>query len=130
MAKYETTWLDYQFPGGRDYSLAVCSYSGRIRHMIIGKDFLRRTMITSVEVNDSFCTAGAHCLDKKCKFNTTEREHMAHMLDMWEDEELDEDTAKIWGTSSTVNALVMFAEKMNGVVSEDMAKNPGDDNNP
>lgn len=121
MTEYLTTWTDYQFPSGQEFSLAVCSYSGKVRHMIIGKDFLRRTMIKSVDIDDCHCTSGDHCLDRTCKFNTTQSEHMAHMLDMWTDEKLDEESAKIWGTNSTVEALVRFAEKMNESI-------PGDTN--
>ena len=128
MTEYETRWIDSQLPSGQDFSMAVCSYSGKIRHMIIGKDFLRRTMIKSVDIDDCHCTSGAHCLDTTCKFNTTQREHMAHMLDMWTDEKLDEETAKIWGTDSAVDALVHFAEKMNESIPADLNSGSGGNN--
>ena len=124
MTEYFTRWADYQFPSGQEFSVAVCSYSGKIRHMIIGKDFLRRTMIKSVDIDDDHCTSGAHCLDRTCKFNNTKSEHLAHMLDMWTDEKLDEETAKIWGTNSAVEALVRFAGKMNESIHADTHVNP------
>jgi len=35
------------------------------------------------------------------------------MLDMYEDETLDAKTSELWGTESTIEGLVKFAEKMN-----------------
>jgi len=113
MPQYLTTWLDYQLPGGSDFAVAVCGYSGKIRHMVIGKDPLRRMMVRSVDVNGDSCTSSQHCIALKCPLNNTGPQHLAHMLDMAVDEELDSDTAKEWGTSSTVEGLVKFADNLN-----------------
>ncbi len=119
MTEYPTTWLDYKLPSGQDFSVAVCSYSGRIRHMVIGKDPIRRMIVKSVQVEGGSCSSGTHCLDTHCPMNSTGNEHMAHMLDMPQDEPLDEDGAGLWGTGSMVEALIRFADKMNDSVPEE-----------
>ena len=122
MAKYNTTWLDYKLPTGYEFAVAVCGYSGKIRHMILEEDPLRRQLITSVEVTGKICRASEHCLARSCPLNKTNPEHMAHMLDMWVDEPLDGDVSEIWKTGSTVEALVQFADKMNEAVPEELRK--------
>jgi hypothetical protein len=122
MTEYATTWIDYKLPSGQEFSVAVCGYSGRIRHMIIGKDPIRRMIVKSVQVEGSYCTSGAHCLDTRCSMNSTGPEHMAHMLDMPQDEPLDEEGSGVWETESTVEALVRFADKMNDSIPEEYKK--------
>ena len=40
------------------------------------------------------------------------------MLDMYEDEALDEETAKIWGTESTVDSLLKFVKQVESMIAE------------
>jgi len=119
MPQYLTTWLDYKLPGGADFAVAVCGYSGKIRHMVIGKDPLRRMMVRSVDVDGDNCTASQHCIALKCPLNKTGNEHLAHMLDMPVDEELDDETAGQWGTTSTVEGLIKFADNLNDNLPEE-----------
>ena len=122
MAKYPTTWLDYRLPTGHEFAVAVCGYSGKIRHMTLEEDTLRRQLFTQVEVTKIKCEAGEHCLALTCPLNRTEPEHLAHMLDMWTDEPLDSELSTMWKTESTVDALVKFADKMNEALPEEMRK--------
>ena len=122
MAKYPTTWLDYRLPTGQEFAVAVCGYSGKIRHMTLEKDDLRRQMITSVEVDEENCRSSEHCLALKCPLNKTEPEHLAHMLDMWTDEPLDNEASEIWETESTVDAMVKFADAANDSLPEELRK--------
>ncbi len=122
MPKYQVTWVDYNLPTGQEFSVAVCGRTGRIRHMYIGKDDVRRLLINQVEVEGENCDAAEHCLDMECPLNKTEGIHLAHMLDMPKDEELDEETAGIWGTASTVEGLVEFARRMNDSLPEELRR--------
>ena len=122
MALYHTTWLDYCLPGGEEFAVAVCGFSGKIRHMTIEKDTLRRQLITSTEVTKKTCSAAAHCLALSCPLNCSQLEQLAHILDMWVDEPMDDELTKLWHTSSTVDAMVKFAEKMNEVIPADLRK--------
>lgn len=57
-----------------------------------------------------------------CPLNKTEPGHVAHMLDMWDDEPLDEETAKAFGTRTAIEYLVKFAEQMNEVLPPELRK--------
>ncbi len=81
--------------------------------MYLGTDIIRRQFINNVNVEGKHCHASRHCLDLGCPLNRTPREHLLHMLDMNEDELLDAKTSELWGTESTIEGLVKFAEKMN-----------------
>jgi hypothetical protein len=120
MARYATTWIDYRLPTGQDFAVAVCGYSGKVRHMTFGQDPLRRMFIKFVDVEGEKCQTADHCLATDCPFNHTESEHLAHMLDMAADEPTDEQSAEVWGTGSTVEALVKFAKKVSDELPEDM----------
>lgn len=122
MPKYPVTWVDYHLLTGQEFSVAVCGRTGRIRHMFIGKDDIRRILINQVNVDGQNCNAAQHCLDIECPLNSTSGEHLAHMLDMPQDEELDENTAKIWGTTSTVEGLVEFTRRMNANLPEELRR--------
>jgi len=122
MPKYPTTWVDYRLPTGQDFSVAVCGYTGKVRHMFIGNDALRRMMIRHVYVEANGCQAGEHCLALDCPLNHAEREHLLHMLDMTEDEVVEGETAEQLGTDSTLDALLRFAHKMNDSLPEDLKK--------
>src|SRR4030065_1386572 len=105
MAQYPTTWVDYQLPTGQEFSGAVCGYRGKIRHLFLGDDFVRRNFVRNVDVNRQNCSSGQHCLALDCPLNSTQHEHLCHMLDMPKDEQVDSETAKAWGTESTVDSL-------------------------
>ncbi len=113
MPKYPVTWVDYRLPTGKEFAVAVCGYSRKIRHMYLGTDIIRRQFIRHVNVEGTHCNASQHCLDLDCPLNRTPREHLLHMLDMNEDETLDAKTSELWGTESTIEGLVKFAGKMN-----------------
>lgn len=81
---------------------------------------MRYLRSTSVDVTDSKCQASKHCLALSCPLNKTEPMHLAHMLEMSSDEPLDEETAGIFGTKSSVEALVKFADKMNEIIPEEL----------
>jgi hypothetical protein len=123
MPKYPITWVDYRLPNtDRQFSVAVCGKSGMVCHMFLGDDVLRRSFIRQVTVEGQSCSGGQHCLAMDCPLNQTPKEHLVHMLDMHEDEALDEETAKLWGTDSMAEGLVKFAEKMNESIPEELKK--------
>lgn len=90
--------------------------------MFLGDDVQRRSFIHQVNIEGQNCSGGQHCLALDCPLNKTPKEHLIHMLDMHEDEVLDEETAKLWGTDSTAEGLVKFAEKMNPSIPEELQK--------
>jgi hypothetical protein len=122
MAKYRTTWLDGKLPTGQIFSVAVCGYSGKIRHMIIGEDPMRHTLMRFESVDGNQCQTAEHCLAKDCLLNKTEYEHTLHMLDMYYEEKLDPETADRWTTDSVVEGLIKFAEKMNESVPAELRR--------
>jgi hypothetical protein len=119
MPKYPTKWLDYRLPTGQEFAVAVCGYNGKVRHLYIGNDPVRRTFIQHVQVEDEWCQAAEHCLALDCRLNRSEQEHLLHMLDMNEDEPLDEEAAREWGTTSTLECFLKFAKKMTEVLPEE-----------
>jgi hypothetical protein len=116
MPKYKTTWLDGQLPSGQIFYVAVCGYSGRIRHMTIGDDPMRRMLIHFETVEGNHCQTAEHCLATDCPLNKTEHNHILHMLDMYYEEKLDAESAKAWKTENVVEGLLKFAGKMNEAV--------------
>ena len=113
MPEYPTKWLDYRLPTGKEFAVAVCGYSGRIRHMTLGTDPIRRKLISQVNVDGENCSAGQHCLDLECQLNKTPYEHLAHMLDMPEDEPVDTEIGELWGKESTVECFLELIRRMN-----------------
>jgi hypothetical protein len=122
MPKYSTNWVDYRLPTGQEFAVAVCGYSGKVRHMYIGNDPVRRAFIHNVYVEDESCQTAAHCLALDCPLNRSEQEHLLHMLDMNEDEPLDNDSAQQWGTQSTLECFLRFARKIGEQLPEEMRK--------
>jgi hypothetical protein len=122
MPKYATKWVDYRLPTGQDFAVAVCGYTGKVRHMYIGNDPVRRAFVHNVFVDDESCHTATHCLALDCPLNRSEPEHLLHMLDMNEDEPLDAEAAKEWGTESTLESFLKFAQKMNGLLPEELKK--------
>ncbi|MDD4466088.1 MAG: hypothetical protein PHY25_05380 [Dehalococcoidales bacterium] len=120
MAKYETVWLDGKLESGNEYAVGVCTYSRKVRHLIIGKDPFKRMILKSVNIEGEACSSAAHCLALSCPLNHTGKEHLAHMLDMSADEKLDEATAEAWGTDSTIEGLMKFVDKINESLPEDL----------
>jgi hypothetical protein len=118
MPKYSITWMDYRLPTGRQFSVANCEKTGKLCHMYLGQDVIRRSFITQITVEGENCSAGQHCLALDCTLNKTPKEHLMHMLDMHEDESLDEETAKLWGTESTVDSLVKFVKQVETMIAE------------
>jgi len=122
MAKYSTNWVDYRLPTGQEFSVAICGYNGKVRHMYIGNDPVRRQFIAYVFVNDESCHTAEHCLALDCPLNRSEHEHLLHMLDMNEDEPLDPEAAKQWGTESTLECFLKFAQKVHELLPEELKK--------
>ena len=122
MPKYATKWIDYRLPTGQEFAVAVCGYTGKVRHLYIGKDPVRRTFIQHVVIEDEWCHTGEHCLALDCRLNRSEQEHLLHMLDMNEDEPLDPEAAQQWGTGSTLQCFLKFAQKMTELLPEDLRK--------
>jgi hypothetical protein len=122
MSKYATKWIDYSLPEGEEFSLAVCGYSGMIRNMYIGTDPVRRMLTRYVYVEDGFCSSGDHCFALDCPLNRSEKEHLLHMMDMTEDENLDPDTARQWGTESTLDGFILFARKIRESLPDDLKR--------
>jgi hypothetical protein len=122
MPKYATNWVDLKLPTGQEFAVAVCGYNGKVRHMYIGSDPLRRMLVQHVYVEDGFCQTGDHCLAIDCPLNRSEPEHLLHMLDMNEDEPLDPEAAEQWGTASTLDCFLKFSQKAVEFLPEDLKK--------
>jgi len=118
MVTYPITWNEYRLPTGREFSVAICGNTGKICHMFLGQDYIRRNFIRQMEIEGQNCSAGKHCLALDCTLNKTPKDHLLHMLDMHEDEALDEETAKIWGSESTVDSLLKFVKQVESMISE------------
>jgi hypothetical protein len=122
MAKYLTNWVDCNLPTGQEFAVAVCGFNGKIRHMYIGNDPIRRMLVQHVHVENDFCQTGDHCLAMDCPLNRAEPEHLLHMLDMNEDEMLPPEEAEKWGTRSTLECFLKFAKKAVEFIPEDLKK--------
>lgn len=122
MLKYMTNWIDYSLPTGQDFSVGICGYNGMIRHLYLGNDPVRRMLAQYVYVGDGQCNTGDHCLAVDCPLNRAEKEHLLHMLDMNEDENLDQETAEEFGTESTLDGFLLFARKMTESLPDDLRK--------
>ena len=122
MPKYSTNWIDYRLPTGQEFSVAVCAYAGKVRHMYIGNDPVRRAFVQHVTIDEEECQTGTHCLAVDCPLNHAEPEHLLHMLDMNEDEPVDPETAQQWGTSSALQCFLSFARKITQSLPEELRK--------
>jgi hypothetical protein len=123
MPKYPVKWIDYRLPTGQEFAVAICGYAGKVRHMYLGYDPVRRLFVNDVYVADESCQIAEHCLALDCRLNRAEPEHLLHMLDMNEDEPLDPETAAQWGTDSTLNGFLSFARRISEQLPEEL-KNP------
>ncbi len=112
MPRYSTTWIGYRLPTGQEFFVAVCGYNRKVRNMTLGMDTIRHKLIRHVNVEGQNCDSNHHCLALDCPLNQTPREDIPHMLDMWRDEPVDAETSKLWGTESTAECLVKFAQRM------------------
>jgi hypothetical protein len=124
MPSYVTTWKDYRLPTGQEFAMAVCGYNGKVRHMTIGNDPLRRMFVREVTVEGDFCSTAQHCLALDCPLNKTEQEHLSHMLDMRQDEPVDAETAKLWGRDTAVGCLVEMARRFSKSLESEQAQAP------
>jgi hypothetical protein len=122
MPKYSTRWIDYRLPTGQEFSVAVCGYAGKIRHLYIGNDPVRRMFIQHVYVENDSCQTAQHCLALDCPLNRSEPEHLLHMLDMNEDEPMDPEAAQQWGTVSVLDCFLQFAQKMTELLPDEFKK--------
>ena len=124
MPKYSTHWIDYRLPTGQEFSVAVCGYAGKVRHLYIGNDPVRRMFIQHVYVENEACQTAEHCLALDCPLNRSEHEHLLHMLDMNEDEPMDPEAARQWGTSSVLDCFLQLAQTMTQLLPDEYKK-PG-----
>jgi hypothetical protein len=122
MPKYSTKWVDYQLPAGQQFAVAICGFAGRVRHMYIGNDPVRRAFVRHVHIEHDWCQTAEHCLALDCPLNRSEQEHLLHMLDMNEDELLDPNEAEQWGTSSTLQCFLQFAQRITESLPEELKK--------
>ena len=122
MQKYMTKWIDYTLPTGQDFSVAVCGYSGKVRHLYLGDDPVRKMIAQHVYAEEGYCQVGDHCLAIDCPLNRAEKEHLLHMLDMNEDEPMDEEAAEQWGTQSTLQGFILFARQITESLPDDLKK--------
>jgi hypothetical protein len=122
MPKYSTNWVDYKLPTGQEFAVAVCGFAGKVRHMYIGNDLVRRAFIHNVSVEEGVCHTAEHCLALDCPLNRSEPEHLLHMLDMNEDELLDPEAAEQWGSQSTLECFLQFARKVADLLPEELKK--------
>lgn len=122
MARYRLTWVDCRLPSGRDFSVAVCGYSGKVCYMTLGTDMSTRLMICQAFIEQGQCDRAEHCLAFYCPLNRTERIHAMHMLEMFQDENAGEETAKLWGTESVLEGLLQLSQKMNDILPEEYRK--------
>ncbi len=122
MPKYSTKWVDYRLSTGQEFAVAVCGFAGKVRHMYIGNDPVRRMFISNVHVENEWCQTGEHCLALDCPLNRSAEEHLLHMLDMNEDEQMDSEAAQQWGTTSTLNCFLKFAQKVTEMLPEEFRK--------
>jgi hypothetical protein len=120
MREVPTKWMDSSLPNGREFSIAICGESGRIRYMTLGKDNLFHKNMTYVLINDTpngtRCEAGDICLDLACPLNRTSREKMANVFGMAQDETLDGDIANIWQTDSALDSFSKLIEQLNKAI--------------
>ena len=114
--------MDYRLQDGQEFTVTVCGYSGKVQHLTIGVDTLRNLRRSFANITDSGCEASQHCLAVNCSLNRTPPEHLAHLLEMEADEPLDKETTRICGTSSTIDYMVKFAEKMNDLLPGELRK--------
>jgi len=122
MPKYPTNWIDYRLPSGQTFAVAVCGYAGKVRHMYIGHDPVRRAFIHEIYVDDESCQTASHCLALDCPHNRSEEEHLLHMLDMNEDEPLDAEAAEQWGTTSTLASFLKLTRRINQILPDELKK--------
>ena len=122
VAKYKVNWVDYKLPSGKEFGVAVCGYAGKVCYMTLGNDSFTRSMINEVFTDSEQCGSAEHCLASQCLLNKTEPMHAMHMLEMFQDEQADEETARLWGTESVLKGLLEFAQKMNDIIPEELRK--------
>jgi hypothetical protein len=106
-------------PTGQEFSVAICGYSGKVRHMTLGPDPLRCILVSSISVQGKRCNAAQHCLALDCSLNKTPHEHLAHMLDMYQDESVDKATARLWDKETAVDCLVEMARRITGSIAKE-----------
>jgi hypothetical protein len=112
MPEYPVTWMDYRLSTGSEFSVAICANEGRVCDMFLKGDVDRRSSAHQVNVEGQECSRSHRCLALDCSLNKTPKNVVIQMLGMNEDEALDEETAKIWGTDSTVDGLIKFIKNV------------------
>jgi len=122
MPIYPIEWKGYSLPGGSEFTVAICGNTGRICKLYLGSSDLSHSHLHQVKVQGQNCVSGEYCLDLDCPFNRTSRENLVRILDMPEDESLDEETARLWGTDSVAEGLLKFVGKLNQEMAAEAGK--------
>jgi hypothetical protein len=110
--KYPITWVDYRLPTGKEFSVAICGNEGRVCQLFLKGDIDHRSSIYQVDIEEQSCNRSHHCLALDCLFNSTSKNVVIQMLGLTEDETLDQETSKLFGTQSTTEGLMKFIKKI------------------
>jgi hypothetical protein len=117
MTTYLINWKDYCLPTGEKFAVAICGYTGKVRHLLIEYDPMRNMYVQEVEIDNKSCSSSSHCISVDCPLNHAPKDHLMHMLGMYKDEPVDEETAKIWGKNTSLDIMIEMARR----ISESLA---------
>ena len=119
MKSFDTEWRDLQLPSGQSISIAICGYCNKVRYMTFGADPLKKIFNQETYFDDEgICDSGHQCIARDCPYNTTTDEKLAELFDVEITDEVDEDTAKQWGSSRIIDCYVAMAHR----ISEELAE--------
>ena len=120
MKSFDTEWRDLQLPSGQSFSIAICGYCNKVRYMTFGADPLKQIFNQETYFNeDGTCDSGHLCIAKDCRFNTTTDEKMAELFGVDVDDEVDEATAKQWGSNTMAGCYVAMAKRISDELAEE-----------
>ena len=120
MEVYKLNWVNCRMPSGKDFAVAVCGYSAKVCYLVLGADTASQILISQARIDQGRCDRAGHCLAFGCDLNRTEPVHAMHMMEMFQDESADEETARLWGTDSVLEGLLDFSLKMNDILPEEL----------
>ena len=123
MLSYDTEWRDLQLPSGQKFSIAICGMCNKVRYMTFGTDPLKKLFGQETYIdNEGNCDQGHRCIAKDCKYNTTTDQTLAELFDVDVTDEVDEETAKTWGTKSLSGCYVAMAKKISDELTAETKK--------
>ncbi|UCG54496.1 MAG: hypothetical protein JSV32_07935 [Dehalococcoidia bacterium] len=112
MSEYPISWMNPQLITGKQFSVAICGYEGRICFLCLERDGKKRFPISKINVEKKDCDMSNHCMALECTFNNTNRENLLEMLGMQEDEKVLGETAHLWGTDSMLEGLLKLIKQV------------------